>query len=234
MAKEKNFERKVKTWIRDKGGWGVNRMLPYVDFSVVRAHPKAFLGYSDITSLHLALCRHASLCTFHGPMGTSRCWNDEVTSSLMAALGGHPQKPFQPEKLTCLRPGQARGELIGGNLSLLAAACGTPYDADFDGKILFIEEIAEQTYAVDRYLCHLLLAGKLDRLAGLVFGAFTDVSNEYPQSGFSLEEVLEHYAGRVSCPVACALSAGHINRNLTLPFGREYVLDADQGTFFPA
>ena len=215
-----------------RGGWGVNRMLPMVDFEKIRAHPKAFIGFSDITSLHLALHRHADLCTFHGPMGTGL--DSSAADSLLHALAEHPDSPFQEEPFTVLRPGRCEGEIAGGNLTLLNAALGTPYDFDFRGRILMIEEVHEMVYRVDRCLCQLLLAGKLDGIAGLAFGSFSGCDNEYPSSGFGLLEILNHYAGFVSGPVIASLSFGHIRRNLTLPMGQRYCLDTYAGLFAPA
>ncbi|MBQ9307041.1 MAG: LD-carboxypeptidase [Clostridia bacterium] len=217
-----------------KGGWGVNRMLPYVDFDVLRRHPKPLVGFSDITSLHLAIGRYADLCTFHGPMGTTLANADnEVKASLVHALAGKPDPSFQTEKLAVLRPGRVCAEVVGGNLSLLASACGTPYDMDFSGKILFIEEIGEYVYSIDRYLCQLKNAGKLDRIAGLIFGGFTNCENEYPESGFTLPEILTHYAAMIDGPVVTGLACGHIGHHLTLPLGVRYCLDTDAGTLCP-
>lgn len=212
-----------------KGGWGVNRMLPYVDFHVIREHPKAFIGYSDITSMHLAIRKFADFVTFHGPMGTSGTWSDAVRNSLLHALSGHPDPVFQDGKLECIRGGSGEGEVIGGNLSLLASSLGTAYAPDTQGKILFIEEIGEKVYRIDEFLCHLYLAGKLTGLAGLVFGGFTNCTNEYPESGFELREILAHWAELAGCPCACGLQCGHIAENLTLPLGLRYRLDADAG-----
>lgn len=212
-----------------KGGWGVNRMLPYVDFESIRMHPKAFIGYSDITSMHLALHRYADFVTFHGPMGTSASWSEDVCSSLLHALAGKPDEVFQHEKLQCIRKGKAEGEIIGGNLSLLVSSLGTEYAPETEGKILFIEEVGEKVYRIDEFLCHLYLAGKLRNLAGLVFGGFTRCENEYPGKGFELPEILQFWADKAGCPCAGGLQCGHIPENYTLPLGVHYRLDADLG-----
>ena len=212
-----------------KGGWGVNRMLPYVDFETIRQHPKAFIGYSDITSMHLAIQKQAGFVTFHGPMGTSSCWSDAVKNSLLHALAGKPDAIFQEQKLECVCSGSAEGEIVGGNLSLLVASLGTPYAPDTRGKILFIEEIGEKVYCIDRYLCHLFLAGKLSGLAGIIFGGFTNCSNEFPGVGFELHEILSFWAEKAACPCAKGLLCGHIDDNHTLPLGMRYRLDADLG-----
>ena len=218
-----------------KGGWGVNRMLPLIDFGRIRAHPKAFIGFSDITSLHLALHRHADLCTFHGPMGTTSASADaDVRDALLHALAGHPDTPFQPMPFEILRPGACVGEIVGGNLSLLCAALGTPWDLDFRDRILMIEEIHEPVYCIDRYLCHLRNAGKLEGLAGLAFGAFTNCESEYPDSGFELGEILSQYSESLDFPVISSLSFGHIPGNRTLPLGVRYRLDTEEGFFGPA
>lgn len=212
-----------------KGGWGVNRMLPYVDFEIIRKHPKVFIGYSDITSMHLAIAKNAGFVTFHGPMGTSGSWSEEVRQSLLNAVAGDPDTVFQKEKLECIRGGSCEGEVVGGNLSLLASSLGTSYGPDTEGKILFIEEIGEKVYRIDEFLCHLYLAGKLKSLAGLVFGGFTNCPNEYPGSGFELQEILAFWAEKAACPCAGGLLCGHIAENHTLPLGVRYHLDSDKG-----
>ena len=213
-----------------KGGWGVNRMLPYVDFDLIAAHPKPFVGFSDITSMHLALQKKAGLVSFHGPMGTSHTMTQAAKASVVHALLGHPDAEFQDEPMACLKEGRAVAEVTGGNLSLCAAALGPPYEIETRGRILFLEEIDEATYAIDRYLSQLYLSGKLSGLAGLVFGGMTRCENEYPNSGFELAVILEHWAKKAGCPCASGLLCGHIADNRTLLLGARYELDAGAGT----
>ena len=215
-----------------KGGYGVARMLPGVDWDLVLAHPKALIGFSDITALHMAL-NSRGLATFHGPMPRGHGITEASRPSLMAALAGEPlREVVNPNgtPLNPLRPGVAEAELVGGNLSLLAAGCGTPYDLDVDGKLLFIEEIGEQTYRVDEFLWQLEHAGKFRRCAGILLGGFTNCTEEYDHSHcFSLEEILDQLARRVRVPVLSGLQAGHVDDPVTLCLGRRYRLDADRG-----
>lgn len=218
-----------------KGGYGCIRMLEYVDWDVIRAHPKAFIGFSDITTLHLAIQEKCGLCTFHGPMPNGDAFPGEApyARSLMQAIGGQPERELcNPggAALTCLRPGVAEGVLCGGNMSLMAAACGTSGDFDTAGKILFMEEVGEHTYAIDRMLWQMYTAGKLDQCAGIVFGAFTNCTNEYPESGFELDAVIGQMVEKLHVPVLWGLEAGHIGNSLTLPLGRRVRMDAANGT----
>lgn len=214
-----------------KGGYGVCRMLPGVDWANAAAHPKAFVGFSDITALHMALHQRAGLATFHGPMPNGGRIFEPSRPALLAALAGEPERVWRNlngEPLRALRPGAAEGVLVGGNLSLLAAGCGTPYDLDTAGKLLFIEEVGEASYRVDEFLWQLQNAGKLDRCAGIILGGFTDCTEEYDHSHcFTVDEILAQMAERVSVPVLAGLQAGHTGDQGTLCFGRRYRLDAD-------
>lgn len=217
-----------------KGGYGCIRMLEYVDWDVIRAHPKAFIGFSDITTLHLAMQEKCGLCTFHGPMPNGDAFPGEApyAASLLHALAAAPDRILaNPDGtlLTCLRSGVGEGILCGGNMSLMAAATGTAFDFDTTGKILFMEEIGEHTYAIDRMLWQMYTAGKFDRCAGIVFGAFTNCTNEYPTSGFELDAIISQMVDKLHVPVVAGLQAGHIGNSLTLPLGRRVRLNADRG-----
>ncbi|MBQ8162113.1 MAG: LD-carboxypeptidase [Clostridia bacterium] len=216
-----------------KGGWGVMRMLDMVDYEVIRRHPKVFVGYSDITSMHLALRQKADLATFHGPMAHSKRMSGKALESFLGALTGKIAPSLQnPDgtKLSALRPGQAEGELMGGNLTLMAAACGTRYDPDVRGKILCLEDIGEHVYRLDRSLWQLKLAGKLDECAGIVLGTFTGCDSEYEGTDFSLEKVLQDLTHDLKVPVMTGLHFGHVQDSLTLPLGRMYRMDTGRGT----
>ncbi len=214
-----------------KGGYGVTRILPLIDWDLIAAHPKAFIGFSDITALHMALHGRCGLETFHGPMPGGGRITAESAPSLLSALAGQPERTWSNlngEPLYSLRPGKAEGLLVGGNLSLLAAGCGTPYDLDVTGKLLFIEEVGEFTYRVDEFLWQLQHAGKMNACAGIVLGGFTDIGEEYPHSHcFSLDEILRQMAERVHVPVLAGLQAGHTGSQKPLCLGRRYRLDAD-------
>lgn len=215
-----------------KGGYGCARMVELVDWDAVSAHPKAFIGYSDITVLHIALHQRCGLATFHGPMPGSGI-TEASRHSLMKAVGGSPETELiNPDgtAMKALRPGVAEGVLVGGNLSLLAASCGTPNRLDTRGKLLFIEEIGEYSYRVDSFLWQLEHSGMLRGCAGILLGGFTGCEEEYDHSQcFTTGEVLQQMADRAQVPVLAGLQCGHMDDKLTLAFGRKYRLDANAG-----
>ena len=216
-----------------KGGYGTPRILDRLDYAAIRGSGRAFIGYSDITALHAAIAQRSALCTYHGPMPISESLGeDEATrNSFLRALSGESGPLRNPDgaPLCRLRGGKACGELVGGNLSLIAALMGTPYELNTRGRILFLEDIGEKTYSVDRMLTQLRLSGKLDACAGIVLGQFTDCAVEFASYGLTLEEVFSDLLpSRV--PAVRGLMAGHCSPNLTLPLGRTCALDADAGT----
>jgi len=219
-----------------RGGYGTPRLLDRIDYDLLRAHPKPLIGFSDITGLHLAIHAKCGFPTLHGPMVTSDALMDpfsraELLRALLCPepLGQLPLPTGEPP-LACLCPGIAEGELIGGNLSLIAALCGTPFLPDLSGKVLFIEEIREYTYAVDRMLTHLRLAGVFEATSAVVFGAFTRCEPEYPDFGLTLEQVLAEIMIPCGKPVITGLPCGHRCPTLTLPMGVRCRVDADGGT----
>ncbi len=216
-----------------KGGYGCSRMVDLVDWEAVAAHPKAFIGYSDITVLHMALHDRCRLATFHGPMPASGI-SEACRESLLNAIRGTPDRELRNldgSPLRALRGGAAEGELVGGNLSLLAASCGTSHQLNAKGKILFIEEVGEYSYRVDSFLWQLQQAGMLTECAGVVLGGFTDCSEEYPHDQcFTTDEILRQTAERLSVPVLAGLQCGHMHDKLTLCLGRKYRMDADAGS----
>lgn len=227
-----------------RGGYGAGHLLDKLDYGLIRKNPKVFLGYSDITTLHLAIHRHARLVTFHGPVVLAR-FTEYTQKAFRKALFdprplGELTNPDEGGKLRpahtlrAIRSGKARGRLVGGNLSLISATLGTPYEIDTRGAIVFLEDVEEQPYAIDRMLTHLKLAGKLGQAAGIVFGECANCRpREYQpafDSTFSLGEVLDQILGGLSCPVLSGLTIGHTEDQLTLPLGVMASLDADRGT----
>jgi muramoyltetrapeptide carboxypeptidase len=229
-----------------RGGYGSGQLLDRIDYSLIRRNPKIFLGYSDITALHLAIHRHAALVTFHGPVAVSRFSTYTQESFRKALFETRPpgavtnppdSDPLRPaHTLRTIRPGRARGRLIGGNLTLISCTMGTNYEIDTRGRILFIEDVGEEPYSMDRMLTQLRLAGKLDAAAGIVFGECQDCKPRDFQpafeSTFSLGEVADQILGRLACPVLAGLTIGHTNDQLTLPEGAMATLDADKGELF--
>lgn len=215
-----------------RGGYGCMRLLDRLDWPMIAAHPKALIGYSDITALHLALHARCHLCTFLGPMPHGDALTGPTGEHVRRALMGEADRVlrnFDGAPLTCVREGVAEGELIGGNLCLVASMTGTPYDADVSGKLLFLEDVDERVYALDRYLTQLDLSGKLHRCAGVVFGRFSRCEKK-GEDDFTVEEVIRRAAKRLRVPVVSHVQCGHLSEKLTLCLGRRYRLDAGKGS----
>lgn len=223
-----------------RGGYGSMQLLKNLDYRVIRANPKIFVGYSDITALHLAIGRQTGLITFHGPMLASD-WGTGPTKYtlegfLRAALSPTPlgailSYPGQAPMLT-ISPGKAYGYLVGGNLTLLTATLGTPFEIMTEDRILFFEETGEAPYRIDRMLTHLGLAGKFKGVRGIVIGECVGCGSlraGEKVAGPSLEEVLNRCLGGLDIPCFYGLAAGHGKNKATLPLGVEVVLDADMG-----
>ena len=221
-----------------KGGYGVMRMLDLLDYEAIAAHPKIFVGYSDITAMHIAMLQKSNLVTFHGPMPVS-CWadgpmddftRDSLFNTIMQAQPvGEIVNPAGYEKKT-VNSGSCEGILVGGNLSLIVGLLGTPYELDTKGRILFIEDVGEKTYSLDRMLTHLRLAGKFNDCAGIVLGDFKNCEMEYPGYSFSLEEIVRDVVAPCGKPIFSGLQSGHCTPKITLPFGVNCRMDADACT----
>lgn len=222
-----------------RGGYGAMRILPFIDFAVVRAHPKVFCGYSDITALHLAFHREAGLVTFHGPMVQRQSdepalhpWTaDGLRRALTASepLGRIAAPPDGPASTT-VAGGRARGPLVGGNLTLVAALCGTRWQLDARGCVLLLEDVNEAPYRIDRMLTQLLLARVLDGVRGLVFGDSPTCDRPGDPRTFTLAEILRDRVAPLGIPVLYGFPCGHTPWRATLPLGVTVELDADTGT----
>lgn len=225
------------------GGYGSPRLLDLLDYDVIARHPKIFVGYSDITALHTAIGRHTGLVTFHGLMGwdlaprattdprtTAFTWDWFVRAVMRAEpLGELPARaPWQPEPLRAVVPGVASGPLVGGNLSLLAATLGTPYEIDTSGKIVLIEDVGEAPYRIDRMLTQLRLAGKLDDAAGFIFAEWVDCEPEPGRPSLTIEQVLADIVEPLGKPTVAGLAVGHGPGRLTLPLGAEVRIEATE------
>ena len=239
-----------------RGGYGSARILPYLNYEAIKTHPKVFVGYSDITAMLYAIYQKTGLVCFHGPMGTSD-YNEFTTqyfkevlmnpsSSLtyqnpvldpvipLVADGGEMDTDSSgaiSNPLVTLVPGTAEGVLVGGNLSLVASLVGTAYDVDMRGKLVFLEEVGEAPYRIDRMLTQLLLdPTKLPSAAGVVLGVFSDCEAEDESKSLSLAQVLYDRLAGLGIPVVYGLSFGHIKQNATLPVGVRVRLDAGEKT----
>jgi muramoyltetrapeptide carboxypeptidase len=214
----------VKAILCARGGYGANYLLSSLDIKKLAAHPKIFVGYSDITSLMTYLCDAAGMVTFHGPMVAKDFAKPGGidTASWQSALGGENRWPLDfgvDSGVKSLVQGSAEGVLYGGCLSMLAESLGTPYEIRTEGTILFIEDVAAKPYQIDRMLMHLKLAGKLNAVRGLIFGEMLGCTQS-PTQGYTLEEVVMRVVGDLGIPVAYGVRSGHVSKgNITLPFG---------------
>lgn len=222
-----------------RGGWGSARLLPLLDWKVIRANPKLLIGSSDITALHLAIAARAGFSTIHAPNAASSwqeiSWNSlhnlafagaAPTLASSSAVGSGPSAQ-QRWSATPIRPGKARGRLLGGNLSVLAALVGTPWLPDFDGAILFLEDVGEAEYRIDRLMSQLALSGILRKVAGVVFGQCTRcTSGVADYIGFTVPQVLQHYLHPLGVPAFYGANIGHVPNQLSLPVGARAEIDA--------
>lgn len=237
-------DREVSAVFCIRGGYGSMHLLDRIDYDLIRRNPKIFLGYSDITAMHLAILKRARLVTFHGPM-------------MLASFTGYTQAHFRralfdvkpigtvtnpPDEnqrspahpLRTIRSGRATGPLTGGNLTLISTTLGTPYEIETRGRILFLEDVDEEPYRIDRMLTQLRLSGKLDEAAGIIFGECEKCgpSDYKPSSAipYSIGEILDNILGSLKVPVLSGLTIGHTADQLTLPLGVTATLDAEKGT----
>ncbi len=226
-------DRAVQGILTMRGGWGCSRILPLLDYELIRSNPKIIMGYSDITSLLLAIYARSGIITFHGPVATSD-WNpfsvNYVQRILLDAEPVRMQNPplKSPQTIT---GGTARGQLVGGNLSVLAAMVGSAYLPDWENKILFVEEIGEDIYRVDRMLTQLKLAGILDKISGFIFAeCIRCEAGEGDEASLTLTQVLSDLIRPLRIPAWYGSAIGHIRDKFTVPVGVEVEIDATQGT----
>lgn len=220
-----------------RGGYGSQRLLPYLDPAVIRAHPKIFMGYSDLTSVLLYLYSHCQLAALHGPVvagDLARGLAPSVLQQLKGMLTGDPVAMQPPDThltgLTVLRPGDAEGRLLGGCLSLVVCAIGTPWQPETQDTLLFLEDRGERLYAIDRMLTYLKLAGFFRGVRGLVFGTTERVEADR-NLPFGVEDVILDVLGDLNIPILYGFPAGHCAQALTLPMGVHAALRAGRLVF---
>jgi len=217
-----------------RGGYGSGRILDELDFEIIQRHPKIFIGMSDITALHVVLNQNANLITYLGPNANFLFAQGEGKDRSLAekhawlVLQGN-QEMLVFEGSQTLVSGTATGVLAGGNLALLAAHVGTPWQIETKGKILLLEDVGEYTYRIDRFLCQLKQAGLLDAVAGVILSSWAGCDPQSPQD-FEIQQVLKNYFAKAPYPVLLEFPSGHIENQVTLPLGREVALDADLKT----
>lgn len=221
-----------------RGGYGAARFLPDLDFKLIKKNPKILIGYSDITALHLAIHQNTGLVTFHGPVASST-FSDYAKTHVVNTLM-NPSAPYKVElspdnvakesnlfKTETIVKGKCRGELIGGNLSLLTALAGTPFGLrNTKGKILFTEDVGEKPYRIDRMLTQLRQSVDLRQLAGIALGVFEDCNPPDDKSP-TVSDVVKDRLGDLGIPVVYGLSFGHIRDQFTLPIGIKAELDTE-------
>lgn len=229
-----------------RGGYGCSRILHLLDYKSAKRNPKALCGYSDITALHLALSQKADLVTYHGPVLASSASDfadgwlrkilfdsgpiDYVNPGWQVLNPEHPEVPPSYE-LRALAPGKASGALIGGNLALIAALCGTLFQLNGKGKIIFFEDVNEAPYRIDRMLTQLIHAGCFKGAKGIVVGQFTDCDPLEPNPGeWLVADVLNDRLSSLGIPVLTGAAIGHVKHKWTVPVGAHVELDADAGT----
>lgn len=220
-----------------RGGYGCGRLLPLIDYKLIRSNPKILIGYSDITALAIAITKETGLVTYHGPVGSSD-FTDFTLGHLKRAVmkGGVFAPILRPETIPegsvyetyTITPGRATGPLWGGNLSLLASLAGTDYAPPVKGSLLFIEDIGENPYRIDRMLTQLRQAWGLDRCAGIALGVFKGCEADPDDRSLTLRETLTERFGDLGVPVAYGFPIGHIPDMCTLPLGVRGEMDTGQ------
>ncbi|MDT3694906.1 MAG: LD-carboxypeptidase [Ignavibacterium sp.] len=240
---EKFEDKSVKGIVCARGGYGCARILPMLNNEIIRANPKVLIGYSDVTALLYGIYQKTGLITFHGPVGTST-FNDYSVNNFKRVLM-EPKKNslFKNSEdgtdenkygVTTIVKGKGTGRLVGGNLSIMVSLIGTEFDVDYSGKIIFIEEIGEEPYRIDRMLTQLIQSGKFKNAAGVMMGIFSKCESKLKDPSFdktfTLMEVLKERLGDLKIPVVYGMSFGHIVDKFTIPFGALAQLDTNNQT----
>lgn len=212
-----------------RGGYGTSRLLDKIDYNLIFQNPKIFIGFSDITGLHIVFNQICNLSTYHGIMAyTAPKWDNFTYGSFLEALNFKDELIIEnpvKEKIYTIYPGESEGILVGGNLSLIISTLGTSYEIDTRNKILFIEEIGEYIYRIDRMLMHLYHAGKLEDCNGIIYGDFNDC-RKFNDDDNEIIELLKEISQKVNKPAIYNLQAGHCMPMLTLPLGVKCSMDA--------
>ena len=227
-------DKNIKGIFALRGGYGCARLLDLIDFKLIKKNPKIFIGYSDITALHIAINQKSKLITYHGPMISTELIKglDEYSADYYKKFIFEHEKIeelLNPEgnSLEIINNGIASGELIGGNLSLICSSLGTKYEINTKNKILFLEEVDEVPYKVDRMLTHLKQSGKLKEANGIILGAFTNCIAPNNKKSLSLQEAFNEIILPLKKPTISNLACGHCLPTLTLPLGEKVLLDAN-------
>ncbi len=225
-----------------RGGSGAARILPLLDYKIIKRNPKPILGYSDITAIHNAIHAQTGLITFHGPNGTGS-WNSFNVSQFKRLFLEKEMVVFENEQLKgddlivkqnriqTIRSGIVKGKILGGNLTVLTSLSGTPYLPDFKDSILFLEDINEDPYKIDRMFSTLQLNGTLEKIKGFIFGQCTDCNPSGGYGSLTLDDILDDYIHPLNIPAYKGAMIGHVSKQFIVPVGAEVEMDADAGTF---
>ena len=217
-------DKSIKAIICARGGFGAMRTLALIDYEAVQSNPKIFIGYSDISALLSVLYKRCGLVTFHGPMISTLADTDKLTKdALLTALASDTMLKLTPKKGLVIRPGLASGPVVGGNLTTLCHLVGTPYEPEFKGRILLLEDKGEAAYRIDRMLSQMKLAGCFEDLAGLILGSFEDCGDMA-----EICRIAKEIFDGDDIPVLAGFDCGHGKANITIPLGLEAVLDTDR------
>jgi Uncharacterized proteins, homologs of microcin C7 resistance protein MccF len=224
-------DEEVKAIICLRGGSGAARLLDKLDYGLISRHPKIFLGYSDITAYHQAIYTQTGLVTFHGAVANSK-WTPMVFSQFenLFFKGMSPTYAAEPGKFRILNGGIAEGRLLGGNLTVLTGIAGSKYYPDFEDGILFIEDVGEEPYRVDRMFSQLALSGALSKIKGFIFGQCTDCEAKNPENSLTLERILDDYIRPLGIPAFRGASIGHIDEQYIMPVGAKAQIDSAKGS----
>jgi muramoyltetrapeptide carboxypeptidase len=231
----------VKAIICLRGGSGAARILPLIDYEQVKANPKPLLGYSDITALHCALQSQTGLISFHGPNG-SGSWNSFHANQFQQLFFDQKLLSFKNEvtkgddlvakgnRIQTLTKGIVEGKILGGNLTVLTALSGTPYYPDFQDAILFIEDVGEDPYRIDRMMSTLKLNGTLGKIKGFVFGQCSDCKPGSGYGAFTVDQIMDQYIIPLGIPAYFGAMIGHISKQFIIPVGARVRLNANDGS----
>ena len=236
-------DREVRAVLPIRGGWGSARVLPYLDFDAIRRNPKIVLGYSDITALLLSIHAKTGLVTFHGPNGMGRwdAWSvdhlrrllfnrEAMTLENPRSLSDRNSLVQIENRVRTIHPGIARGRLLGGNLTVLTAILGSPYVPAWVGAVLFLEDVGEDLYRIDRMFTQLKLAGVLEKIRGFVFGTCAECGPGEGFASLTLEEILADHITPLGIPAWFGAMIGHQMQQWTVPVGAEVQIDSSKGT----
>jgi muramoyltetrapeptide carboxypeptidase len=219
-----------------RGGYGCTRIIPYLDYKLIRKNPKIFIGYSDVTALLLAFEREAGLMGIHGAVASSSIFSDytfNVNQQMLFEMKGNytykvkPQSDKDHTDIYIINKGIAQGKLVGGNLSLLTSLIGTKYEPIYKNKIVFIEEVGEKPYKVDRMITQLLNGTDIKKAAGIIFGVFADCEAKPDESSFTLKETLINAFSQMNIPSMYGFPFGHVTDITSLPIGAEAVFSTE-------